>query len=192
MKRPFIIAQIRILPFVFRVKTVILWIILVNSFFMQKNTVLLVFGVIVVLVGGYYFMTKGSVNDKAAVPPQVVTSQPVPPHPVEVPPAVTPPSPATVSTLKEFTMNAYYDAQGKWFSLKEMTVKKGDKVRINITNIKGMHNFNIDELGIKKDLPLNDKVVIEFTADKAGDFVYYCAMPGHRAGGQWGTLHVTE
>ena len=89
-------------------------------------------------------------------------------------------------------MTAYYDEAGKWFSLKEMTVKKGDAVRIKITNTKGMHNFTIDELGIKKELPMNQEVIVAFTATKAGDFVYYCSMPGHRAGGQWGTLHVTE
>lgn len=98
----------------------------------------------------------------------------------------------TTSDAKEFTMTAYYDEKGKWFSLKEMAVKKGDTVRVKITNTAGMHDFTIDEMAVKKELPLNQEVVVEFVADKAGDFVYYCSMPGHRAGGQWGTLRVTE
>lgn len=95
-------------------------------------------------------------------------------------------------SVKEFTMTAYYDAEGKWFSLKEMKVKKGDTVRVKVTNTAGMHDFVIDELKVAKDLPLNEEVVIEFVADKAGEFVYYCSIPGHREGGQWGTLKVTE
>jgi heme/copper-type cytochrome/quinol oxidase subunit 2 len=97
-----------------------------------------------------------------------------------------------MQSVKEFSMTAYYDAQGKWFSVKEMTVKKGDLVRIKATNTAGMHDVTIDEFKVYKTLPLNQEVTIEFTADKVGDFVYYCSMPGHRAGGQWGTLHVTE
>lgn len=96
------------------------------------------------------------------------------------------------SDVKEFAMTSYYDEQGKWFSLKEINVKKGDKVRIKVTNTKGMHDFTLDEYGIKKETPLNEETVIEFIADKAGDFVYYCSKPGHRAGGQWGTLKVSE
>lgn len=93
---------------------------------------------------------------------------------------------------KEFSMTAYYDAEGKHFSLKEINVKKGDLVRVKVTNTKGMHDFSLDEYGIRQNLPLNQEVVVEFTADKTGEFIYYCSMPGHRAGGQWGTLRVTE
>ncbi len=107
---------------------------------------------------------------------------------------VTPVAPVAIEIngTKEFTMTAYYDQKGVWFSLKEMAVKKGDKVRVKITNTAGMHDFVIDELGIKKELPLNQEVVVEFVADKVGDFVYYCSKPGHRIKGQLGTLRVTE
>ena len=97
-----------------------------------------------------------------------------------------------VANVKEFSMTSYYDDTGVWFSLKEMNVKKGDTVRIKVTNIKGTHDVTIDEYGIKEMTPLNKEVVIEFTADKVGEFIYYCSVPGHRAKGQWGTLRVTE
>lgn len=99
---------------------------------------------------------------------------------------------ATNGPVKEFSMTAYYDAQGKWFSLKDIAVKKGDRVRIKMINTAGMHDFVLDEFGVKQELPLNQEVVIEFVADKAGAFQYYCSKPGHRAGGQWGTLTVSE
>jgi nitrite reductase (NO-forming) len=97
---------------------------------------------------------------------------------------------ATVGDVKEFSMTSFYDDKGKWFSLKEISVSKGDKVRIKVTNTKGTHDFNIDEYGIKQATPLNQETVIEFTADKVGTFEYYCSMPGHRAGGQVGKLIV--
>lgn len=99
-------------------------------------------------------------------------------------------SPETDRPAKEFSTTAYYDETGVWFSLKEMRVKKGDLVRVHATNTKGMHDFVIDEFGIKKELPLNEEVTFEFTADKTGEFVFYCSKPGHQAKGQWGTLIV--
>lgn len=92
--------------------------------------------------------------------------------------------------VKEFAMDSYYDDKGAWFSVKEIRVKKGDRVRVTVTNTKGMHDFVIDEFGVKQETPLNEKTVIEFTADKAGTFEYYCSKPGHRARGQWGKLIV--
>ncbi len=99
-------------------------------------------------------------------------------------------SPETDRPAKEFTTTAYYDETGVWFSLKEIRVKKGDLVRVHATNTKGMHDFVIDEFGIKKELPMNEEVTFEFTADTTGEFVFYCSKPGHRAKGQWGTLIV--
>lgn len=98
--------------------------------------------------------------------------------------------------LKEFIMTSFVKfVDGKpqpQFSLKEITVNKGDWVRIKITNTQGTHDFKIDEIGVFADTPLNQEVLVEFTADKAGEFVYYCTKPGHRANGQWGTLRVLE
>jgi heme/copper-type cytochrome/quinol oxidase subunit 2 len=97
---------------------------------------------------------------------------------------------AETGNMKEFSMTSYFDDAGKWFSLKEISVNKGDRVRIKVTNTKGTHDFNIDEYGIREATPLGKEVVIEFTADKAGEFTYYCSMPGHRQAGQFGKLIV--
>ncbi|OGZ65511.1 MAG: hypothetical protein A2812_00020 [Candidatus Staskawiczbacteria bacterium RIFCSPHIGHO2_01_FULL_36_16] len=101
------------------------------------------------------------------------------------------------STVKEFTMTSFYeivDGQPRpQYSLKEITVNKGDSVRIKITVTKGMHDFKIDEFSVYADTKeLNKEYVVEFTADKVGEFIYYCAKSGHRANGHWGTLIVTE
>ena len=98
--------------------------------------------------------------------------------------------------VKEFSFDSFVefvDGQPKpQFSLKEITVNKGDKVKLKTTNTKGMHDFKLDEFGIYASTPLNQEVVVEFTANKVGEFVYYCNQPGHRQAGQWGTLKVLE
>jgi nitrous oxide reductase len=97
---------------------------------------------------------------------------------------------------KEFSMTSFYEmVDGKprpQFSVKELVVRKGDKVKIKITNTKGSHDINIDEFNVKAETPLDKEVVVEFVADKAGEFIYYCSKPGHRANGHWGTLKVIE
>ena len=158
---------------------------------MQTKTLLFVVGAVLVLGGGYLYMTNSGDGTPPTAPMEMI--MPVPGSNVsEMVVHNMPPARTEAGSVKEFTMTAYYDAKGKWFSLKEMSVKKGDTVRVTITNTKGKHDFTIDEYCVKKELPLNEKVVVEFVADKAGDFVYYCSMPGHRAGGQWGTLRVSE
>lgn len=98
--------------------------------------------------------------------------------------------------VKEFTMTSFYEiVDGKpkpQFSVKQISVNKGDKVRIKVTNTKGEHDFLIDEFNVAAETPLDKEVVIEFTADKVGDFVYYCSKMQHRALGQWGTLRVND
>ena len=101
-----------------------------------------------------------------------------------------------MGSVKEFTMTSFYElVDGKpkpQFSLREISVKKGDTVRIKVTNTKGDHDFKLDEFNVYAATPLDQEVVVEFTADKAGEFVYYCSKPNHRALGQWGTLKVTD
>ena len=142
--------------------------------------------VIVIAIVGFVVMR----GNKAAAPApmQAEQSQKVKDIPLGAPDQKS----VTTGDVKEFSMTSYYDEKGKWFSLKEIEVKKGDKVRIKVTNTKGTHDFTLDEYGIKKMTPLNEEVIIEFIAEKAGEFVYYCSVPDHREGGQWGTLKVSE
>lgn len=101
-----------------------------------------------------------------------------------------------VKDIKEVTMTAFYeivDGQPQpQYSIKQITVKKGDTVRIKVTNTRGNHDFNIDEFNISQPTPLNEEVVIEFKADKSGKYTYYCSTPNHRSLGHWGILTVIE
>lgn len=74
------------------------------------------------------------------------------------------------------------------FSPRNVTVKKGEPVKISFTNV-GIHTFTVDELNV--DVPLRGfSPVAEFTPTKAGTFEYYCKIPGHREAGQVGVITV--
>ena len=75
-----------------------------------------------------------------------------------------------------------------FFKPDKLSLTKGKPVRIQVQNT-GIHTFTIDELGVN--VPLrNSSEVVEFTPNKEGRFVYYCAIPGHREGGMLGDLEV--
>lgn len=105
-------------------------------------------------------------------------------------------SKTSMADIKEFTMTSFVNmVDGKpkpEYSLKEIIVKKGDLVRIKVTVTSGMHDFKIDEFNVYSDTKINEEAVVEFTADKAGEFIYYCTKPGHRQNGHWGTLKVLD
>jgi len=100
------------------------------------------------------------------------------------------------SSVKEVSMDSFTEIiDGKYFpqfSVKEITVKKGQTLRLKINTTSGMHNFKIDEFDVFSETPTGEVTTIEFTPDQVGEFVYYCAKPGHRALGHWGTLKVVE
>lgn len=61
---------------------------------------------------------------------------------------------------------------------KEITVQKGQKVRLLVTALDVNHGFAIDAFDIKKKIEADadGPTVIEFTPDKVGEFEYYCVV----------------
>ncbi len=116
----------------------------------------------------------------APVMPQIeiVTPKPLPEKPEYEPP---PTAPEVVQIEIEAKM---FD-----FLPSEIKVKKGDFVRLIITSIDVPHTFTMPAYGIDEKLEVGKDVVIEFTADKAGQFGYYCDVPGHS--GMKGKLIIT-
>jgi plastocyanin len=155
--------------------------------------------VVVVLVGGFWFFNQAGApeqeiasdtegqgmpvvpsGDEPSVPETVVTPEPSPS------PSVAP----EASNVKEFVVEGNNFA----FSVKEMTVKKGDRVRVVFNNKDGRHDWRLDEFAgaATKVIMGGQSETIEFTADKAGSFEYYCSVGSHRQMGMKGTLTVTE
>jgi plastocyanin len=93
----------------------------------------------------------------------------------------------SASTIKEFTVIGTNFA----FAPTTMTVKKGDTVKIIFKNSGGFHDLKIDEFAVAtKKLASGAEETIEFVADKAGSFEYYCSVGTHRQMGMKGTLIV--
>lgn len=85
------------------------------------------------------------------------------------------------------------EAGAFYFTPDTITVKQGQTVRIELSAMDMMHDYNIDELNV--DGPVvksGESTTIEFVADRVGNFEYYCSVGQHRANGQVGTLTVTE
>jgi len=80
-----------------------------------------------------------------------------------------------------------------YFSKEEITVNKGDTVRIALTSEEGMHDIVINEFNVQSDVVNEgETATIEFVADEAGEFEYYCSVGNHRQMGMIGTLIVVE
>jgi len=142
----------------------------------QSNPMLWIVIAAVVIIAGIVFFSRG--GNKPA--PQVPTGNPSAP-------AVATDSQKADENLKTFEISA----KPFEFSVKEIRVKKGDKVKINLTVTQGMHDWVMDEFNAKtKVVQTGQSDSVEFVADKTGTFEYYCSVPTHRQQGMVGKLIV--
>lgn len=74
----------------------------------------------------------------------------------------------TASEVEEFTITA---TNWEFATDKELVIKKGTKVKINLVNKEGIHTISSEELGIelKADTPS------EFTAETTGEYELICS-----------------
>lgn len=83
------------------------------------------------------------------------------------------------------------EAGSFYYTPNEIRVKKGEKIKLVLNSVDMMHDFVIDELDVK--IPVTksgSSATVEFTAETAGSFEYYCSVGQHRASGQVGTIIV--
>ena len=86
-----------------------------------------------------------------------------------------------------------FDLTGKnfAFSQSEIKVKKGDKVKINFKSTDGFHDWVVDEFNAKtSQVNTGGSTSVEFVADQAGMFEFYCSVGRHREMGMVGKLIV--
>ena len=95
-------------------------------------------------------------------------------------------------TDKEVTHMVDLTAQNFSFSKSEIRVKKGEKIELTFEVKEGYHDWTLDGYNNIRTKKINTggKETIEFTADKAGTFEYYCSVGSHRAMGMIGRLVV--
>ncbi len=145
--------------------------------------------VAVVIVGGGFWLN--SYNPKAESPETPLTSGP------SVRGAINKDEIADVgmgieqTTLPAPAKEFVVDGGNYFYKPTSLIVKKGDTVRIIFKNTGGFHDLKIDEFAVAtKKLASGAEETIEFVADKAGSFEYYCSVGTHRQMGMKGTLIV--
>ncbi|KKQ23713.1 MAG: cytochrome c oxidase subunit II [Candidatus Roizmanbacteria bacterium GW2011_GWC2_37_13] len=121
----------------------------------MKNYLLIGLLVATLGVGGLYIFNQNrSVTSQEANSTEVISS------------------PASSVSVKEFTLTAKQWA----FDPATITVKQGDKVRLKITSLDVTHGFSLPDFNVKVDLNPNAETVVEFTADKTGEFTFFCSV----------------
>jgi plastocyanin len=75
-----------------------------------------------------------------------------------------------------------------------LTAVVGDTITITLINGYAMpHDLTIEGLSLAAE-QLSDagqQSTIRFTLAQAGDYIYFCSVPGHREAGMWGILRVS-
>ncbi len=86
-------------------------------------------------------------------------------------------SPETGARIIEMT------AANWQFAPNAITLKKGEKVIVRLTDTEGMHSFLSQDLGINMKISAGETLDIEIPTDTAGTFSFRCGVPcgsGHR------------
>ena len=73
----------------------------------------------------------------------------------------------------------------------DIVVNHGDRVRIEFVSAQGFHDWVVDEFGAATERVRDgNSTSVEFVADRAGTFEYYCSIGHHRAQGMRGSLII--
>ena len=158
----------------------------------MKNIIIVI--VILIAVIGGIFIYKNSKSAESSNPTPTstdnITNVTVPGIPTLPPPPTdqnTPVSPTAQSTVKEFTVIG----KNYSFSPTKIIVKKGDMVKITFKDDDGFHDLKIDGYNVTTQrVNTGGESSVQFVADKAGSFEYYCSVDSHREKGMKGTLVV--
>ncbi len=74
-----------------------------------------------------------------------------------------------------------------------LMVHEGETVQITLINGEGAeHDIVLDDFAARSNLVVarGASSTLAFSADKVGEFIYYCSVPGHRAAGMEGRIQV--
>ncbi|MEX0932877.1 MAG: multicopper oxidase domain-containing protein [Candidatus Pacearchaeota archaeon] len=73
----------------------------------------------------------------------------------------------------------------------EIRVNQGDIVRIEFTSVGGFHDWVVNEFDASTErVNEGGLAMVEFIADKKGEFEYYCSVGSHREFGMFGKFIV--
>ena len=149
--------------------------------------------IILLVAGGVYAYNRKSSNNKNQEQAEIQDVDNDGDESAGMTPTTSQPSPVVGTSttdsagVKVFTLNASNFS----FSPNEIKVKKGDKVKIVMNNTGGFHDWVVDEFNARTERVTGPATAsVEFTADKAGTFEFYCSVGQHRQMGMKGNLVV--
>lgn len=132
---------------------------------MSKKSLILLGTLILIIIsiGFFYFNSYESQSQgEAILIDEIVAEVETTPEPEQ--------KPESIPEVKEFIITAKrFD-----FTPETITVNQGDKVRLIVTSIDVTHGFLISEYGVNERLAPEKTKIIEFTADKKGEFPIIC------------------
>lgn len=146
----------------------------------KTSTILLVI-IGLLLVGGVYYFVSGSMSQPTN---SGLSTNPTPTSSIGGGPGG---NITGTAEVKSFTV------EGKPFeySPSEIKVKQGETVQITFKNLAGFHDLTIDGLNVAtKQISAGETDTVQFIADKAGTFEYFCSVGTHREQGMVGKLIV--
>lgn len=83
------------------------------------------------------------------------------------------------------------ETPGMEFDPDQITASAGEELEITLDNTDGqLHNFTLDEADFAIEAAAGESETGTLTVPDAGEYTFYCSVPGHRESGQEGTLTV--
>lgn len=136
---------------------------------MKTQNFIIILAVILILVGGFVFLGNGNTSSNKNSIQQIN------------------PEVSLTGEIKEFEITA-----SNWdWTPAQIEVNKGDRVKLKLKSIEGIHGFALYDFGIDEKLVPGNEVEVEFIADKQGKFIFFCNIPcGQGHGGMSGFLIV--
>jgi plastocyanin len=83
------------------------------------------------------------------------------------------------------------ETPGMEYDPDEITASAGEELEITLDNTDGqLHTFTLDEADFEIEAAGGESETATLTVPDAGEYEFYCSVPGHRESGQVGTLTV--
>ena len=87
------------------------------------------------------------------------------------------PAPSATPSVNEITREFSITAKQFEFIPNEIVVNKGERVILHIKSVDVTHGFSIIDYDINEQLNPGQEVTVNFVADKAGEFTFFCSVP---------------
>lgn len=154
---------------------------------MKSLPIIAAIAILILIGAGTWFLVKGNPVSSPQPSPETSIQQSTSAPSVMDSTSSAAASPSAQADVKEFTVVA----SGFKFTPNQITVKKGDKVKITLKNTGGSHNLFIDGYKVQtKVINTGAEDTIEFVAGKPGTFEFWCTVANHKAMGMVGKLVV--